>query len=85
MSGIIPPEHRDREAKLDWLDGWHEASGLAFKSTRDPDRLVSWADPDDIVEASIERRKPHRLTHPASALMAVGRAARDRHRESTGR
>lgn len=62
MSGIIPPKHRDREDKLDWHDGWHEASGLGFKSQRDPDRL----------------------SHPAAALMAAGRSARERHREATG-
>lgn len=84
MSGLIPPEHRDAEARLDWLDGWHEASGLGFKSGRDPDRAVSWPDPDDINPAAIARRQPARLSHPASALIAAGRAARERHREATG-
>ncbi len=84
MSGLIPPEHRDAEARLDWLDGWHEASGLGFKSDRDRGRAVSWDDPDDLTRAMMEERKPRRLAHPAGALMAAGRAARERHREATG-
>ena len=74
----------DVEGRLDWLDGWHEASGLGFKSTRYPNRAVSWPDPDDINAAAIARRAPSRLSHAASALMAAGRAARERHREATG-
>jgi len=77
--GLKPREQWDVEDWLDHLDGWHEGSGLGFNSERDFERVVQ-------VEAP-ESRPGRRIishTHNASALIAAGRTARDRHRGDHG-
>ncbi len=62
------------EEYLDFLDGWHEATDPHFKTARDKDREVRFAelDEDDVP------------TGPAVELMAHGRTARENHRAETG-
>ncbi len=75
MSGGLKPEDQwDTEDRLDHLDGWHAASGVGFKSTRDPEREVKVYGPG---EPHIHRYVTH--THPAADLIAAGRTARERH------
>ncbi len=40
-----PRDNWDHEDWLDYLDGWHEASDLGFKTDRDLNRGVEWRDP----------------------------------------
>jgi hypothetical protein len=61
---IKPRDQWDRDDRLDYLDGWHEASGLGFKSSRDRDRVIAWAD---------EHGSRHRCT--SGDLMQLGRDA----------
>ena len=83
-----PRDQWDREDLLDYLDGWHEASDLGFKTSRDTARVVSWPDPDDVGRMfnmlGLPDALAQTLSHPAAALMAAGRTARERHREEHG-
>ena len=67
----------DTEGKHDWLDGWHEASGLDFKSSRDPNAIrkhLVGHDDDGPIHAAVR----------ADELMVCGRAEREQVREARG-
>lgn len=68
-----PRDMWDREDRLDFLDGWHEASEIGFHIQRDPNREVRFCDV-----------RGQEVAHPADALICAGRNARLAYRESTG-
>lgn len=78
--GLKPKDQWDVDDWLDHLDGWHEASGLHYKSDRDPNREV-------LIFGELNRdtgKRPIIGRHPAGALLAGGRATRERHRGEHG-
>lgn len=76
-AGLKPKDQWDVEDWLDHLDGWHEASGLGFTSERDLGRAVNIYGPRP---SDPNLPRPVIGRHPASALHAAGRTARERHR-----
>lgn len=66
-------DHWTPEDMLDFIDGWHEASGLGFKTKRDKQRPIERG----------HGAGRHTIGH-AVELMALGRTAREEHRKETG-
>ncbi len=82
---IKPREQWDSEDRLDYLDGWHEESGIGFRSTRNRERVVRFeVAPTDETNYRTRALGPTHVQHPASALFALGRDHRIAHKQATG-
>ena len=92
--GVKPREQWDREDYLDFLDGWHEESGLGLVSQRDRQRTVRYevlpeGDAiknllDDFFSPMSEPVEPEYRTHLSGLLFDLGRDHRVAHRQATG-
>lgn len=93
MSGIyngLALDCLDVEGRLDWMDGWHEESGLGFKTKRDPEatrlHLETHLAPTACMECRRigNRTQCHHHEVTAAACMKAGRMERREVREARG-
>jgi hypothetical protein len=70
-----PREEWDREDLLDYLEGWHTASGLHYRPRRDPMRTT---------KPFVDGRQIRRYPDTGFNFMTMGGLDRAQHREATG-
>ncbi len=71
-----PREDWTREDLLDYLDGWHEASGTGFESKRNSKRVIVYT---GLVDGLWKEQR-----YSTGEVIALGRKDREAHREATG-